>query len=208
MPGMARSVSSVETPSNTTSPSTDRACQRAQRRGAGRDDAGLFERRIGELIGRWKQTGRGRWLPSIGVPHRSAIRPAIVVAALDRDLLAEDRAHGDLEGIPGARGANAGVMRPRGRRSSGSPDNCSAISDGSAPRSNMRRTRSTIVSSARGSPSSHIEHQRGDRPLPATIAIVPWRRRSRSCAGSGLSSTSSTPGVARAARKPITASQS
>ena len=39
------------------------------------------------------------------------------------------------------------------RRSSGSPDSCSAITDGSAPRSNMRRTRSTIASSARGSPN-------------------------------------------------------
>ena len=46
----------------------------------------------------------GEWrAPSLGDPSGDRRR------GLDRDLLAKDRAHGDLEGVPRARGANAGM---------------------------------------------------------------------------------------------------
>ena len=59
---------------------TARASAR-KRRGARRDDAGFFERRIGELRGRRKQASERRWSCRSACPSAPATRPAIVVAA-------------------------------------------------------------------------------------------------------------------------------
>ena len=65
----------------------------------------------------------------------------------DADLLAEDRAHRDLEAVPAAGKAQPGRSAPRARNR-GVCDNASAIACGSASRSNIRRSRLTIRSIA------------------------------------------------------------
>ena len=107
-----------------------------------------------------------RRAPALGDPSGDRRR------GLDRDLLAEDRAHGDLEGVPRARRANAG-MRGGGAAQQNVARQLSARSaTGSAPRSNIRRTRSTIASNARGSPTRTSSISAGPSPAGA-IAIVP-----------------------------------
>ena len=66
-----------------------------------------------------RDVGKSRVRPSprsTGSPNAVAMRPASVVAALHRDLLAENRANGDLESVPGARCPNPRMPCEGGRQ--------------------------------------------------------------------------------------------
>ena len=81
MPGMARSASSVER-RRTRRAVADRACQRAQRRARAEMMPASSSGASASCAGVGNRPSRAPPTPSIGVPHRSATRPAIVVAAV------------------------------------------------------------------------------------------------------------------------------
>ena len=190
---MARSASSVETPSNTTPPSrTARASDRSVD-ARDRDDAGFFERRIGELLGRWKQASERRWPRSMWrcpIARRSAPRsPAAAVTVICWPRMARTASSNPSRARPahatpaGSPPAAPGVRNPP-------PDERRSI-PGRPPRSKTRRTRAMI----RGEglqprkPDGHPQRSPSAR-TPARTAPLHRQRPgqsipARSCGGSG-----------------------
>ena len=168
-------------------------------------------------VGRREPLGRGKTCGQPVVACRCACERLAVardelagepIAAADGDLLAEHGAHRELEAVPGARHAQARARRDERRERGILARGARRSPAGSAARSNTRRTRAMIAGSAdsrreadrsraarRPAAGSHRDRRRA-------------RRRARSCARSASPRTTSTPGIARAARKAIIAAQS
>ena len=88
---------------------------------------------------------------SVRSPNSSASLPASVAGSLHRHLLPENRAHRQLEAVPGSGHAQTRPARDRSLPATDHAADAARSPPGSAPRSNMRRTRSRMRSRARGS---------------------------------------------------------
>ena len=152
-------------------------------------------------------SGRQRVRPRVAAADRRAASPQAATSLrgqaarrADGDLLAEDRAHRQLEAVPGAGRAQA---RPRGdqrrqRRILRRGARRSAL--GSAARSNTRRTRAMIAGSA--AHAREADRHAAGRRRRGAWRTIDRRRARRRCATraarSASPSTRSTPGIARA----------
>ena len=199
----------------TTSSRVDRLGQRDERPPApGRHGEGTRvtpgqpgERRRGrEEVGE-----RCRRVAAAARPAARTSRPATVRAPDDRDLLADDGAHGQLEAVGGAGHTPARIARDDGPRRA-SPRRASQTATGSASRSSSCRQRDD----GGGQVAQVGEHQ-----LALHVGRVgggPGRRRRRraegddgmavgqaqACAGRTRPSSDSTPGSARTPRNSST----
>ena len=152
--------------------------QRAHRVGPRRHHAERLERRARELRGRRKQAIE---ILTIGVtasrrPTRCArpacSRPDRICCPRIARTASSNPSHAPGVRMPGCAAIAA--------RSSGSPPRCAAITTGSAPRSNMRRTRSTMKSSARGSGKRTSSERNGPRSARQTLITPCFRPPDRS----------------------------